>query len=132
MTETIKLYFDTLMNKYEDEVMLTAPDSTDERLKQIPTALHALYKFTSKVNLPFGEIYPIEVAIQQSERNPFKPDWFVFGQDNYFSYWLCSFTADEEGLSFTYWDHECGNEVEEAVWSNVISFLEEIEKEYES
>ena len=84
------------------------------------------------MNLPFGEIYPIEIAIKQSERNPFKPNWFVFGKDKYFSFWLCSYSANEEGLSFTYWDHESGNEIDEAVWSDVISFLKEMEEEYES
>jgi len=55
-----------------------------------------------------------------------------FGKDRYFSFWLCSFTEDEEGLSFTYWDHESGNEIDGAVWSYIISFLKEMEEEYES
>lgn len=81
--------------------------------------------------LPFGEIYSIEEALKQSERSPFKPNWFVFGRDKYFSFWLCSFIEDEEGLSFTYWDHESGNEIDGAVWSDIVSFLEEIQSNYE-
>ena len=89
------------------------------------------YSYISKANLPFGEIFTIEEALKQSERKPFAPDWFVFGKDRYFSYWLCSYKADEEGLSFTYWDHDSGNEIDGAVWSDIVSLLEDIKKENE-
>lgn len=132
MDENINVYFEKLIKKYGNEVSLTEPDSNNEKLKQIPNALHSLYKFTSNVKLPFGEIFDMDKALIQSDREPFKPNWFVFGKDNYFSFWLCSFDVDEEGLSFTYWDHESGNEIDGAVWNDMISFLEEIEAENEN
>ncbi|MCI9079097.1 MAG: hypothetical protein HFH68_09290 [Lachnospiraceae bacterium] len=39
--------------------------------------------------MPYGNIYDIDSAMEISERAPFFPNWFVFGKDNYFSYWLC-------------------------------------------
>ena len=128
--ETIELYFDTLAEKYGNEVRLAAPDSNEAILERIPAALGNLYRYTSKVNLPFGEIYPVEKAVRQSEKNPFSPDWCVFGKDKYFSFWLCSYSPNEEGSSFTYWDHESGNEIEEALWSDLVSFLTEMDDEY--
>ncbi|NRT91291.1 hypothetical protein [Clostridium beijerinckii] len=131
MEENIKSYFETLAKKYENEVSLTTPNIENGNLQQVPDALHQLYKLTSSAKLPFGEIYSIEEVLKQSERSPFKPNWFVFGRDKYFSFWLCSFIEDEEGLSFTYWDHESGNEIDGAVWSDIVSFLEEIQSNYE-
>lgn len=132
MDKAIQEYFEALKNKYETDVILTKPESNTKKLDRIPTALQPLYKFTSRVKLPFGEIFDIEEALEQSERSPFKPDWFAFGRDKYFSFWLCSFIADEEGLSFTYWDHEAGNEIDGAVWEDIVSFLNEMEKEHNS
>lgn len=131
MEKEIKLYFESLIEKYGNKVCLSVPKIDTEKLKKIPVALHPLYKIVSNVSFPFGEIYTIEESLKQSERKPFNPNWFVFGRDRYFSFWLCSFTKDEDGLSFTYWDHESGNEIDGAVWSDIISFLKEIEEEYE-
>jgi hypothetical protein len=128
MNENIEVYFKELIKRYGNEVSLTDPRD-NVNLEQIPVALHSLYQLTSKAKLPFGEIFDIDKALMQSERKPFKPNWFVFGKDNYFSFWLCSFDVDKEGLSFTYWDHESGNEIDGAVWSDIVSFLKDLEKE---
>ena len=55
----------------------------------------------------------------------------LFGFDGYFSYWLCLFTPDNDGLSFTYWDHESGADIDGAVYKDIIEFLEAMRSEYE-
>ncbi|WP_394522810.1 hypothetical protein [Lacrimispora sp. JR3] len=92
--------------------------------------MHGLYETVLEVELPFGRIFAVDIALEQSKNKPFSPDWFVFGRDNYFSFWLCSYFPDKEGLSFTYWDHESGNEIDGAVWPDLESFLQDLEDEY--
>lgn len=131
MEEEIKIYFDYLIKKYGHKVSLSSSNIENLKLKKVPIALLPLYKLSSSIQLPFGEIYTIEESIKRSKRKPFNPEWFVFGTDRYFSFWLCAYNQDEEGLSFTYWDHESGNSIGTAVWPDIISFLEELEDEYE-
>ncbi|HNX57681.1 MAG TPA: hypothetical protein PKK43_01175 [Spirochaetota bacterium] len=129
--EDIKSYVESLINKYGSSVYMCNPNVDNGEAGIIPGALKELYGFMSKASLPFGEIFSVEEALRQSERNPFKPDWFVFGKDRYFSFWLCLYNPDDEGLSFTSWDHDSGNEIDGAVWTDVISFLKDMEQEYE-
>jgi hypothetical protein len=46
--------------------------------------LRGLYETVSGVELPFGRIFTVEEAIEQSKNKPFSPNWFAFGRDNYF------------------------------------------------
>lgn len=62
----------------------------------------------------------------------FKPNWFVFGQDKYFSFWICLYAPDLEGLSFTSWDHNLESEIDEPVYKDRVSFLKDEEQEYKS
>lgn len=99
--------------------------------KECPEALRELYDVIGSAELPFGTIYDLDTAIKVSERAPFFPDWFVFGQDPYSSYWLCYKGENEEGLSFTYWDHASGLGIEPPVWEDLLSFLKEMEEDNE-
>ena len=81
------------------------------------------------VDLPYGRIYDLDLAITNSNRAPFSPDWFVFGQDNYFSFWLCYKRNNNCGHYFTYWDHESGLEIEAPIWDDLLSFLKEMDEE---
>lgn len=118
-----------LKNRYSS-VSIIQSDTEYIDLEIIPIALKDFYKDILEAELPFGRIFKPSIAWEQSKNNPFSPDWFVFGQDNYFSFWLCSYSPDEEGLSFTYWDHESGNEIDGAVWPDLQSFLQDLEEEY--
>lgn len=127
MKNNIEMYFEKLTNDYDkEEVNIVPSNIKEEELKYVPEALHELYKVISKAELPFGEIFSIDDALKKSEVEPFKSNWFVFGHDNYFSFWLCSFKPDSDGLSFTSWDHECA-EIGGAVDKDIISFLEDME-----
>lgn len=81
MNKGVELYFKELIGIYGEEVSLSDPEGTNNKLEQIPVPLRSLYKFTSSVKLPFGEIFDIDKALMQSERMPFKPNWFVFGNE---------------------------------------------------
>lgn len=127
MKNNIEMYFEKLMNDYnKEEVNIVYSNIRNEELKYVPEALHELYKVISKAELPFGEIFSIDDALKKSEVEPFKSNWFVFGHDNYFSFWLCSLKPDSKGLSFTSWDHEC-SEIGGAVDKDILSFLEDME-----
>jgi len=129
MGQRIEAYINNLKKKY-DMVKIVECNSRKQNLKGIPDRLHDLYKTALEVELPFGRIFTVDRALKQSKNKPFSPNWFVFGQDNYFSFWLCSYSPDKEGLSFTYWDHESGNDIDGAVWPDLESFLQDLEEEY--
>lgn len=129
MRQRLEEYISNLKKKYED-VKIVECNSKKQNLKGIPNILHDLYETVLEVELPFGRIFTVDIALEQSKNKPFSPNWFVFGRDNYFSFWLCSYSPDKEGLSFTYWDHESGNEIDGAVWPDLESFLQDLEDEY--
>ena len=100
-----------------------------ELSEEIPFIMREFYEKIKNAELPYGRIFDIEEAIKKSERKPFDPDWFIFGQDNYYNFWLCSKKKNENGRYFTYWDHSSGLEIEEPIWEDLLSFLKEIEEE---
>ncbi len=97
--------------------------------KEFPKVLHKLYETIGSAELPYGRIYKLDLAIKTSKKSPFFPNWFVFGQDNYFSFWVCLKAESEDGYYFTTWDHELGLEIDEPVWEDLLSFLKDIEEE---
>ncbi len=101
-------------------------------LKNFPSIfqMRGFYNTFQSADLPYGRIYDLDTALRQSGKSPFSPDWFVFGQDNYFSFWLCTKGKADEGLYFTYWDHESGLEIEEPAWEDLLTFLN-VEREAE-
>ncbi len=124
-------WFKGLKDKYHDQISIKK-DKNNQNLMLVPEALRELYEDISEAKMPFGYIYSIEKALKTSDAEPFKTDnWFVFDHDNYFSSWVCSYIPDEDGLSFTYWDHESGLETGEVLYKDIIEFLEELQSEYE-
>lgn len=97
--------------------------------QEIPGAMRGFYKTFQNVELPYGRIYDLDTALRQSRKAPFFPNWFVFGQDNYFCFWLCLKGKADDNLYFTCWDHESGLDIEEPVWEDLLSFLKEMEEE---
>lgn len=97
--------------------------------KEVPKVMQKFYENIKEVDLPFGRIYDIDLALNNSKKSPFFPNWFVFGQDNYSSFWLCTKSDNNDGCYYTYWDHEAGLEIEEPVWDDLLSFLKEMEED---
>lgn len=128
----IELYFKELKGVYNCDIKFCDDKSFDYDLGKIPKVIQDLYKVVSVAELPFGRIFSIEKALKMSDLLPFKPNWFVFGQDKYFSFWICLYTPDLEGLSFTSWDHELESEIDEPVYKDIVSFLKDEEEEYNS
>lgn len=128
----IEEYFNELIKKYNCNIKFCTDNICSEKLEKIPNCMYDFYRMIEKADLPYGEIFSMERAIKESERLPFKPNWFVFGKDNYFSFWLCLYSPDSEGMSFTSWDHEGGSEIGEAADKDICSFLKDEEEEYDS
>ncbi|NMM62450.1 hypothetical protein HBE96_07050 [Clostridium sp. P21] len=128
----ISEYMKEMLEIYGDKVELTKSTYDEKTLSLVPKALREFYAEYSKVDLPFGYIYSIENSLKDSKAEPFKSEgFFSFGFDGYFSYWLCLFTPEDDGLSFTYWDHEGGEDIGRAVYKDIIEFLEAVRSEYE-
>lgn len=115
-------YFESLNAEFVKEPSLVEDED-------VPEVIRDFYKTFQYAELPYGRIYDLECAINTSKKAPFYPDWFVFGQDNFFCFWLCWKGESEDGCYFTYWDHESGIPIEEPAWEDMQSFLEEIEEE---
>ncbi|MBQ4523265.1 MAG: hypothetical protein IJA10_09985 [Lachnospiraceae bacterium] len=129
---SLQEYIEELKKKYNDKVNAVPSEYDEEMLALVPDAIKEFYRTYESIELPFGEIDRIEVAVKHSEAEPFKSEgWFCFGFDGYFSFWLCKLEPDKEKLSFTYWDHESGCEIDEPIYENLTEFLKEMQEEYE-
>lgn len=90
----------------------------------IPTKMQDFYKVVQSAKLGYGEIYDYHTAKEKSKELPFGVEWFVFGEGENNTYWLCSREDEEE--SFTYCkknDSKVGNEEK---YEELQEFLEEI------
>ena len=130
--DSIKTYIDDLMESYGNEIEVVESNYTEIDLSKVPKVLQNFYAQYKNVDLPFGYIYSIETAMEHSKAEPFDSEgWFCFGQDKYFSFWLCKYQPDEENLSFTSWDHESGIEIDGVVYETLEEFLQDMQSEYE-
>ncbi len=90
----------------------------------IPAPFHDLYLYSNGLDLPFGRLFNISQALKESARKPFNSKWFVFGKDNYFTYWLCALKPEDQNLWITTWDHGAGLGIDgELVWGSLEEFL---------
>ncbi|MBQ3515529.1 MAG: hypothetical protein IJA32_17335 [Lachnospiraceae bacterium] len=121
---SLQKYIVELKEKYNDKVKAVSSEYDEEMLALVPDAIKEFYRTYESIELPFGEIDRIEVAVKHSEAEPFKSEgWFCFGFDGYFSFWLCKLEPDKEKLSFTYWDHESGCEIDEPIYENLTELI---------
>ena len=88
----------------------------------LPPPLRALYAECDGAELAMGSIYPQKAALDGSGADPFFPDWTVFGEDRYGTFWLCAREPDG-GLWFTTWDHDAGVDIEGPVWRDLGDLL---------
>lgn len=128
----IEEFINKMKQKYGDEVAVKERTGKEDMLEKVPPPLKELYLKYEYVEFSFGSIDTVETAIRHSNSaEPFKSGgWFCFGFDGYFSYWLCRYEADTEGLWITPWDHEVDSEIE-GVYEDLVSFLQSVEEEYE-
>lgn len=133
MPELKKLerFLEKMKQKYGDEVIVKRNADKYKNLDEIPAPLKEFYSAYEIVEFPFGRIESVEIAKKRSDtEEPFRSGpWFCFGADRYFSFWLCSYQADEEGLWITPWDHEMDEEIE-CVYGDLVEFLQDMEEEY--
>ena len=120
----LKTYIEQLKEKYGDSAV-TAERSPGADAPDVPEPLREFYTLYESMALPFGEIYR---ADDREAQQYFRENgWFCFGFDGYFSYWLCSFEPDADGLWLTSWDHDSDTDIE-AVWDDLTSFLRAMEE----
>ena len=109
-----------LLAQIEREFGVSIPVSPASDVSAVPTPLQPLYSHSDGLTLPFANIH----KIADCDLTTF-PNWFCFGSDNYFSYFLCHQTNTP---SLTTWDHEAGHDIE-AVFDTIVDWLK---NEYES
>lgn len=127
----LELFIEKMKKKYGGQVVVKTGNFSGEELSRVPQPLKEVYSLYDGIEFPFGYIDPLKSAIEHSDTaEPFKSEgWFCFGFDGYFSYWLCKYDPDEEGLWITPWDHEMDTEIE-CVYESIVEFLTDMEEEY--
>ena len=116
---------------YEKDIKIKEGCEDESKRFQVPDKLRDFYSLFQSLKMPFGRIYPIDEGLEMSQDEPFKSEgWFCFGQDDYFSFWLCKNTPDSEGMSFTAWDHEMEEEIGDPAFGSIEEFLLFLSDEY--
>ncbi len=128
----LKDYIKQLEKYYYEGVSYSNSKNEKEIIKQVPKQLEEFYSQYENMKFPYGKIYSIEKAIEMSNRMPFiKDDWFCFGQDYYYSYWLCKRGVNMNDFAFTIWDHEMELNIEEPSFRNLQEVLSFLSGEYD-
>lgn len=128
----INEYIKKIESYYHNGIVYSKSTYTSDVFNSIPIQLEEFYKNYAEMQFPFGQIYSIEKAIEVSKSTPFESgEWFCFGQDNYFSFWLCKKGMKNNEMAFSIWDHECEDDIDEACFKNLCEFLEYLSDEYE-
>lgn len=124
-------FINKMKEKYGDRVITKASSFSEEEMLQVLEPLKEVYTLYDGVEFPFGYIDSMKSAVELSNTaEPFKSEgWFCFGFDGYFSFWLCKYDSDEDGLWFTPWDHDLNDEIE-CAYASLVEFLTDMEEEY--
>ena len=130
---SIEDYIRRTEEEYIGEISCHPQENEREIQDKIPVQMKELYKKYDGISFPFGMIYSAEEALEMSLRSPFAEEkWFCFGQDYFFTFWLCK-TDIAKGLpSFTIWDHDGGSEIGEPIFYTLEELLDDAKEEYNS
>lgn len=121
----------TLVSLYGKDIKTDTSSIDEEQLVLLPEKLQEFYKEFTSLKTPFGKIFALNECIKMSKKEPFKSEgWICFGQDDYFSFWLCKISPNQEGLSFTTWDHEMEEEIDEPTFETISDLLNFLSDEY--
>ncbi len=116
---------------YGNDIKKKEGHSDDDKLIFVPEKLREFYSQYISMKMPFGKILSIEEGIDLSNKEPFRSEgWFCFGQDDYFSFWLCKLSPDDEGLSFASWDHDMEEEIDAPAFESLEEMLMFISDDY--
>src|SRR5262245_26180972 len=94
--------------------------------QDLPEALRSFYSETNGLELPFLKVFSVE-QLPHMQGYVLDSSWILFGQDYYFSFYLCAKTPSSDGALITTWDRESDAEVEPAFRT----VLELLNDEYE-
>ena len=116
-----------LEKEYPGEVELYPRTCGDDVLEKLPEPLREFYSLYDHGDFPFGHIFSPEEALHDPiAKQAFGNEWFQFGCDEYFSFWLCRFEPDDFGLWLDTWDHDSETDPEPA-FADLPSFLHFLE-----
>ncbi len=122
---------ETLRELYGADIKAKEGCAEESKLVLLPDGLKEFYSRYQSMRLPFGEINTVDSCLESSKIGPLKEEgWFCFGQDKFFSVWLCRQTPDEEGLSFAIYDIGWEDEDEEDEDEDTSDGLKEKKKEF--
>ncbi len=130
MTE-LQSCLDWLREQYPGETEFFPRTCGDDTIEKLPEPLREFYSLYARAELPFGHIVSPEEALNDPiAKQAFGDEWFQFGCDDYFTFWLCRFEPDGEGLWFDPWDHDSETDPESA-FADLPSFLRFLAEEAE-
>ena len=116
---------------YEKDLKKKEGSAEDAKLAIVPEKLREFYSAYQSMKFPFGKIYSIDDCLKASMAEPFRSEgWFCFGQDEYFSFWLCKESPDSDGLSFTTWDHELEEEIDDPAFAEIADLIQYLSDDY--
>lgn len=122
---------ENLKNEYP-ETELNLRVCGDDLIKRMPEPLREFYSIYDSAYFPFGYILsPEEIFDDPVATQAFGDEWLEFGCDEYFTFWLCRFAPDSEGLWFDPWDHDSETDPE-AAFADLPSFLRYLSEAYEN
>lgn len=104
--------------------------STDNIPEIIPEILRDWYKKVDSLIVPFGEVYPLEIAIEKSKHMLYQNKVFCFGKDYEDGDWLCLYTPDKKGRSFNVCFSNIPPSEMDALYSNIIEFLDDLSSDF--
>ena len=123
--------FEELNDEFED-IELQPRTCGDDTIERLPEPLREFYSLYDSADFPFGHILPPEEALNDPvARQAFGEEWLQFGCDEYFTFWLCRYEPDGEGLCLDAWDHDSETDPEPA-FADLPSFLRFLAQEYEN
>lgn len=105
----------------------------DADLSEVPEPLHGSYNAYMSLETPFGEIYELgdNDRLTDDGMSDDNGEWLIFGSDPYgIVYRLCRYSPDEDGNSFTTFDHDAEDPIDGAVWKTLDDMLEELSNDH--
>lgn len=121
-------YIKKIESEYDTKIDYTKAEKR-EKLINVPEKLKELYKETDGIVFPFGRVYSIEEALEQSENEDKR--YFCFGIDYLNEHkWLCLFTPNEMGKSFNLCAI-CKPDEVDGLYEDVIEFFEDMRGYYD-
>ena len=126
----LAICMEELLEEYPD-TELYPRTCGDDILEKLPGPLREFYALYDGADFPFGHILPPEEAMNDPvAKQAFGDEWLQFGCDEYFTFWLCRYEPDGEGLWLDAWNHDSETDPEPA-FADLPTFLHFVAEEFD-